>query len=732
MTLELRLLGNFNLTYNKQAVGQINGSARLQSLLAYLVLNCDTAQPRQQIAFLFWPESSERQARTNLRKLLLQLRRALPDVEKFLLDTKQTIQWNPNAPFWLDVAELQTLLGQLDSDSPDQTILSSLSDLYGGVLLPNCYEEWVLTLRQHLHDSVTRALEQLVMLLETRHAYEEGIRYAQHLLSLDPLREQIYWRLIRLHALAGDRIGALRTYQECVAMLRQELDVEPTSDLKALVEQIQAGVPIEETTIQAEELSATDRSAALHITSNDATQRQDKSSLADDDLDASEIAPQALIRGLPAQTTPCIGRAEDIERLIKILDAPYCRLLTLYGPGGIGKTRLVISLAEEQINRFRHGVYFVPLVSLSTPENIAPAIAGMLNLRLVEGRRPEVQLLAYLRDKHLLLVLDNAEHLLTNGFDNQSPDNHEHLAGEEFPAHSPIELHTLVENILDSAPAAKIVVTSRELLDLYDEHTYEVNGLPLLDQSAQQQMDMSNTLSAAESLFYHQLTRIRLDLLPEKLSAEDRAKVTHICQLVGGMPLALELAATQIRTFSLNDIATGIEQNLDILRTRWRGAHRRHQSMRAVIDSSINTLTETEGLCLARLSVFRGGFSSVSAQAVSDTTLDTLDSILHKSLLSRTTQNNTTDEIFGLHPLIRQYAAEKLSNLPKEKEETEKRYYHYYASLLHDGMTRWRMQSYSSPELLPLTRESDNIRAVGQWLLQHGTSAQLKEYFQDL
>ncbi|MCB0112160.1 MAG: hypothetical protein KDE53_39830, partial [Caldilineaceae bacterium] len=155
MMLEIRLLGNCNVVYDGRAINTLHDSPRLQALLAYLALHCDAPQPRRQIAYLFWPESTEKQARTNLRKLLLQLRRALPNAEQFLTDTQQTIQWQPAAPFWLDVADLQALLAKLQRDPEDLALLTHLHELYRGELLPNCYDEWVLRLRQHLHDAVT-------------------------------------------------------------------------------------------------------------------------------------------------------------------------------------------------------------------------------------------------------------------------------------------------------------------------------------------------------------------------------------------------------------------------------------------------------------------------------------------------------------------------------------------------------------------------------------------------
>ncbi|MCB0127363.1 MAG: AAA family ATPase, partial [Caldilineaceae bacterium] len=707
LMLEIRLLGNFNLTYNGEAVAAFHDSPRLQTLLAYLALHADAPQPRRQIAYLFWPESTETQARTNLRKLLLQLRRALPTAEEFLTITQQTIQWQPDAPLWIDVADVQALLNQLQDDPENLTLLTRLTDLYSGELLPNCYDEWVLTLRRHLHEAVTHALGQLITVLEERRAYDEGIRYAQRLLHLDPLAEESYLRLIRLRAFTGDRTGALRTYHDCVATLREELDVEPTAAIQELAKQLQAGVPLQGMATPPKNQIATSNLPTSDIDTS--TQRSKTETTAAE-------TPHSEIRGVPTPPTPCIGRAEELERLMEQLAKPDCRLLTLYGPGGMGKTRLALALAEAAQHAFRHGVCFVPLASLSAPENIAPAIAGVLDLPLVEGRRPETQLLAHLRDRQLLLLLDNIEHLLT----------------EEQSA-TGLDTHQLIEQLLQAAPTLKLVITSREPLDLYEEHTVEIRGLavdilavkslpadPATGSGIGVQQAEGETLSAAETLFYHRLARVRPELTFAQLSGAERAAVTEVCRLVEGMPLALELAATQLRTVTPLELVAGLQQNLDMLKVRWRGAHRRHQSMRAVIDASVQTLHNDEQHALARLSIFQGAFSVAAARAVADASADVLETLLHKSLLRRAGSNSTGAQRFDLHMLIRQYATEVLATLPAAEEQAAARYCRYYTDLLHDGMAQWRTMTYAPAALIPLAQEIDNLSAVAHRLLHQG------------
>ncbi|MCB0166359.1 MAG: protein kinase [Anaerolineae bacterium] len=230
--LQIQLFGKFRLTYNNDLVATMN-SPRLQSLLAYLVLNRDTALPRQHLAFLFWPDSTESQARTNLRKLLYQLRQSLPEVDTFVQSDSQTVQWRAGASFTLDVLELQDYLNQDQYQHPDQALLIKVVDLYTGALLPGCYDDWIYPVRQRFHKAVIGALQQLVALLEAQQAYALGLRYAQRLLELDPLEEGTYQSLMRLHIQNGDRTAAMQAYQACVKILQQEFGAEPNSETQA-------------------------------------------------------------------------------------------------------------------------------------------------------------------------------------------------------------------------------------------------------------------------------------------------------------------------------------------------------------------------------------------------------------------------------------------------------------------------------------------------------------------
>lgn len=238
--LRIRLLGEFSLVYGDEPVTTVN-TARMQSLLSYLVLHRDAPQARHHLAYQFWPDSAEPQARTNLRKLFHYLHQALPDAERFLCADTHTLQWRPEAPFSLDVAEFESAASMVASP---QALRQAVA-LYRGDLLPSCYEDWILPERERLRQVLVEATERLVALLEDERDYQAAIGYAQRLLQYDPLNEATYRHLMRLHALGGDRATALRAYHACATILQRELGVEPGPTTREAYERL---LRVDETT----------------------------------------------------------------------------------------------------------------------------------------------------------------------------------------------------------------------------------------------------------------------------------------------------------------------------------------------------------------------------------------------------------------------------------------------------------------------------------------------------
>lgn len=406
---------------------------------------------------------------------------------------------------------------------------------------------------------------------------------------------------------------------------------------------------------------------------------------------------------LPVLPTPLVGRKNELAELIRLLTLPECRLLTIVGPGGVGKTRLALQVAHDLTSTkppsFPDGLCFVSLASVMAIEFIPKAIAGAIGFELSGPLKPEDQLLNYLQKRRMLLLVDNTEHL---------------LAG--------IETFT---RILEKAPGVKLLVTSRERLNLRSEWVFDLQGLlaPPLD------MDKEPENYSAAKLFLYRAQQTQIDFL---LQEEDRPAVAQICRMLDGLPLGIEMAAAWVRTLPLSEIAAEIAQDLDFLTTSARDIPERHRSLRVVFDYSWNLLTPPEQRTLRQLSVFRDGFTREAAQAVTETHLPVLNSLIDKSLLRRGESAR-----YELHELVRGYAVARLVEEPDEAASLHERHSRFFLSLVCDVGPD--LQSNRQKEALAgLSSEMANIRLAWTWAVAHSQIELLREaawslwYFFDL
>ncbi|MBI1877997.1 MAG: XRE family transcriptional regulator [Chloroflexi bacterium] len=338
---------------------------------------------------------------------------------------------------------------------------------------------------------------------------------------------------------------------------------------------------------------------------------------------AAGVEARLFKHHLPSPATPFIGREKELADITRRLKDPTCRLLALIGPGGIGKTRLAIRAAQHLVDAqpteliFVHGIIFVPLTPVSSLGGLVAAIAEAANFTFYSNVPPQQQLLDYLREKEMLLVLDNFEQLLT-------PPEGEDASGVD-----------LLAEILAVAPAVKLLVTSRETLNLQEAWFHPIAGLAfpeLLPAPSAERTVAEVEAYDAVRLFVQSARRAQVGF---SLAAEQKS-VVRICRLVEGMPLGIELAAAWLKTLACDQIAHEIERSLDILSTRLQNMPERHRSMRAVFEHSWRLLVEAEQAVLQRLSVFRGGFQYQAAESVADASLMTLAALVEKSLLQVT------------------------------------------------------------------------------------------------
>ncbi len=384
-------------------------------------------------------------------------------------------------------------------------------------------------------------------------------------------------------------------------------------------------------------------------------------------------------------TTSFIGREKEYADIHQLLAQPDCRLLTLVGPGGIGKTRLALQLNTLLGDKFTRGSFVAYLQPLRSAEFFASAVADALGVSLTGQEPPLVQLAHYLSDKEALIIMDNFEHLL---------DAAEQLA-----------------TLLSATPHIKYLITSREALNLQEEWLYPLSGLAFPTDAATEQND------DAVQLFNDRAQRVYPDFAPDK----EVEAVIQICQLVEGLPLALELAAAWRKTLACQAIADEIQGGLAFLTTRHRNVLARHHSMQTVFDQTWQRLNEREQAVFKRLSVFRGGFLREAVAAVTGASLPILSALVDKSLL-RLDSNGR----YQIHELLRQYAAEQLEKSADDGQQTQADHAAFYIQFLHQrsgDVVGGRQRE----ALLEIRADLDNIRVAWLWAVAQGDADALQK-----
>ncbi|MBI1744355.1 hypothetical protein HYR54_15000 [Candidatus Acetothermia bacterium] len=463
--LQLKLLGSIQISLDGiQVEGFI--SAKAQALLCYLALN---PQPhtRESLATLLWGEMPDEDARHNLRMTLANLTKLLPS---HLAITRQTVALAPEASVWVDVFAFQQALQNIKSDVKAESLkkMEEAIELFQGDFLKGFlvseapgFEEWLVLERERLRGIAVRALQAFASHHAMRGEYAKALDFASRLLAIEPWREETHSRLMLWLVRSGQRSAALAQFEACRKALQEHLAVEPSEETKRLYERIRA----------------------------------------------AGTTPK---HNLPPHTTPFVGREEELTDIRERLNHPDCKLLTLAGAGGIGKTRLALQVAGEMLWTFLDGVYFVPLAGVSAPEHVVTTIGSAVNFSFMGNAEPKKQLLNFLKEKEMILILDNFEHLIAEA--------------------------DLLTEIVNTAPHAKLLVTSREPLNLRAEWRMPIEGLryPSLGENGDW-----NKYSAM-ILFEQSAQRVQPSF---SMAGNTGTCVAGICRLLEGMPLGLELGS---------------------------------------------------------------------------------------------------------------------------------------------------------------------------------------------
>ncbi|MGB8647581.1 MAG: tetratricopeptide repeat protein [Anaerolineae bacterium] len=645
---------------------------KVESLLTYLILH-PQEQRREQIATLLWGDSTDEQARASLRTALTVLKHEVGD--DVVLVERETVQLNPDYPLWTDIQELERTAASAEP----------ALNLYRGELLAEFYDDWIIPLRERYHDLYIDALLRHVETLRTTSRYEEAIELARQVLTHDSANERAFQHLIFCHMALGNRPAAIQAYEQCVRALEEELGVAPLRETAALYEWIK-------------HKPGDERSLAARITN------------------------------LPIPPTPFIGRGHEIAT-VKALIAPHARpvphatgkkalasrrapaagaqpahpvppqpagieirLVTLTGAGGSGKTRMAIQVGADLIDSFHDGVWWVELATLSDPALVPQAFAQALGIKDKPERTLAEALVDFLRPRQLLIIVDNCEHLIG-------------------------ACAAIAERLLTACPHIKLLTTSREALGIDGEFTYLIPTLSVPEPSA----SVADMLLAYESirLFVERARTVRPEFA---LTEQNALAITHICQRLDGMPLAIELAAARINVLTPQEIAERLDDRFALLAHGSRTALPRQQTLRALIDWSYDLLTNQEQAFFARLAVFAGGRDLEAVEAVCSgegiergQALDLLARLVAKSLL--VVREHAGETRYGMLDTIKAYALDKLHG-SGEAERWKRRHLDYFLELV-----RTAQPQIHGPEQMPwlsrLEVEHNNLRLALRFALEH-------------
>lgn len=643
------------------------------ALLAYLAVT-RTAHSRGALSALFWPEADETRARGALRYTLSVLNASLGDA--WLRSTREQIGLNPDANVVVDVEDVDRLVARVRAHGHrlrqacqqcapylEEILTLQRGRLLSGFTLADspAFDEWHFFESERLEQVQVDALVALIELFQSAGNHAGAIPLALRLLSLDPLNEDVNGMLIRLHAHAGQFTAAIRHFDTFERLLLEELGIEPDASLAAFVGQYRG---------------KTLGNAPL------------------------ELASRQGGRLLPTPPSALIGRNHELEAIGDLLHNPATRLLTLVGPGGSGKSRLALAIAQSERDQFQRNVCYLPLAGVATPGSFIGALASVLDLAEVDSGNAEALVVDRLRDDNLLLVLDNLEHLLPS--DTLAPD----------------PIIDILGAILERAPGVQLLVTSRVRLHLQHEQLYPVQGLDYPEWA-----DTANFAAyGAVQLFVQRARRVQPDFA---LTAESISGVLEVVRLLAGQPLAIELAAAWVTTLSPGEIAAEVSKSLDLLVSKTRDVPDRQRTMRATYLFSWVRLQPNHQRVLRALSVFRGGFTAKAAAEIAGASPLALQALIDHSLLARegTSEGETR---YWMHELLRQFAGEEMGleadsrqRWLDEGEAIQTRHARYYLKWVSA-----EMNAHNGPDLgqmlTAIEVEQDNIQAAWAWAVASG------------
>lgn len=652
--LVLQFLGLPRVHLDDQAIATDRRKAI--ALLAYLAVN-DLAQPhqkfsRESLSALFWPDYEQAKAYSYLRRTLWEIHQIIG--AGWLIAEREFIAMNAEAKIDLDISRFRELLSKARkpklAPSLRISLLSDAISLYrdhflSGFSLRDAppFDEWASAQSEKLKHELAGALSLLSETYCASNQAEAALPYARRRVALDPLNESSHRQLMEVYVQAGQRNAALNQYHVCERLLRKELNLDPQPETRALYKTIRKG---------------------------------------------AAVLPK---HNLPLQLTSFVGREKELADIQELLQKT--RLLTLIGPGGTGKTRLSIEVAGEMLDQFPDGVWLVELAPIFDPLLVSRTTAIAIGLR-DEPQRPVIDMLCdYLREKRMLILLDNCEHLVD-------------------------ACAQMADRILHAAPHSSILASSREGLGIGGEVTYRVPSLGLPD---------LGHLPPLESLSQYEAVKLFLDRATAAVPSFTVTNATapalaQICYQLDGIPLAIELAAVKVRVLGVDQIARRLDDRFRLLNGGSRTTFERHQTLRAAIDWSYNLLPAAEQVLFRRLSVFGGGWTLDAAEQVcadgpaeTDDVLGLLEQLINKSLVMKEEVQDGTR--YRMLETIRHYASEKLVETG-ESDGLRDRHMEYFLELVETAAPHL-VRPEQLEWLARLDEDLENLRLVLEWSLSN-------------
>ena len=654
LQIEYRRLGAITLT-NRKAIG----------LLAYLLIESGHAHSREFLLGLLWPDLPTAAAQNNLRVTWAHLQKALgtsgSDEQPFLIGDRLTLRFNPLSDYELDAARFNSLIEACRlHPHPDPhecaecaaRLRQALELVRGEFMqefsLDDCelFVDWLRIQREQFRLRVIAALEQLGVFHEHTGQLAEAESAIRRLLEYDSLRESAYRQLMRVLARADRRSAALDVYETCRRVMGAQLGVALSVETVTLAEQIRALAPVKSHRAQA---------------------------------------------FLPPGLTRFFGRQPESARLVDFLSRRTVRLVTLAGPGGVGKTRLALEVAHRMAGVFAHDICLVELAGIVDEHSVDDAVAAALRLPTSTGRSSTAAIVDYLHDKTMLLVLDNCEHLVK-------------------------ACARLVQALCQNAEGLTVLATSRMPLHIDEEHVVR------LEPFATPTINDAERLTVADALNFDSVQlftdRAAQSLLQFRLTDTNVAAVVRICQHLDGIPLAIEIAAAQTRALPIEALAERLSQRFAWLNRQVSETLPRQRTLHALIDWSYELLSAQARSALRSLSVFAGGWTLEAAEAVTasgEACAELLTELVDHSLVKFGLDAGR--QRYTLHETIRQFAQAQLRSSDQEANVLE-RHARYYAELVARAAENRNGQPF--PERVrTVVNEHDNLRQGFEWLATH-------------